>query len=406
MSKYEHIVVGLDIGTTKTCAIVADVVDSQKVNIIGIGNCPSNGIRKGVIVNIESTVESIRKAVDEAELMAGVQINSVYAGIAGSHIRGFNSKGVIAVKENEVGSTDIRRVIGAAKAVAIPQDREILHIFPQAFTVDDQDGIKDPMGMSGVRLEAEVHIITAAVTSSQNITKSIQRAGLEVSELILQPMASSESVLFEEEKELGVILVDIGGGTTDIAIFKNGSIWHTAVIPIGGNHITNDIAVGLRTPIAEAEKIKIRYGCALRRGEGGEEPIEVPSVGGRTPRFLSRQFMSEIIESRVTEIFSLVSQEIKKCRPLELAGSGLVITGGSSQMEGMSEIAEKVLDLPVRIGYPNEIGGVADVVRSPMYATGVGLILHSVRSREKLDQQSGAGGGLTGKLKEWFKELF
>ncbi|MBI1822640.1 MAG: cell division protein FtsA [Nitrospirae bacterium] len=406
MSKSEKIVVGLDIGTTKTCAIVADVVDSQKVNIIGIGTHPSSGIRKGVIVNIESTVEAIRKAIDEAELMAGVQINSVYAGIAGSHIKGFNSRGVIAVKEHEVGAADIRRVISAAKAVAIPQDREILHILPQTFTVDDQDGIKDPMGMSGVRLEAEVHIITGAVTSSQNITKSIQRAGLDVSELILQPMASSESVLFDEEKELGVILVDIGGGTTDIAVFRNGSIWHTAVIPIGGNHITNDIAVGLRTPIAEAEKIKIRYGCALNRESGAEIPIEVPSVGGRTPRILSGQFMSDIVESRVTEIFNLVSQEIKKCGQKEMAASGLVITGGTAMMEGLSEIAEKVLDLPVRIGFPIDIGGVADVVRSPMYATGVGLILHSVRTREKPEQPVGQNGHLTGKLREWIKELF
>jgi len=406
MSKSEKIVVGLDIGTTKTCAIVADVVDSQKVNIIGIGTYPSTGIRKGVIVNIESTVEAIRKAVDEAELMAGVQINSVYAGIAGSHIKGFNSRGVIAVKENEVGAADIRRVIGAAKAVAIPQDREILHILPQAFTVDEQDGIKDPMGMSGVRLEAEVHIITGAVTSSQNITKSIQRAGLDVSELILQPMASSESVLFNEERELGVILVDIGGGTTDIAIFKNGSIWHTAVIPIGGNHITNDIAVGLRTPVAEAEKIKIKYGCALRREDLAQETIEVPGVGGRSPRVLSRHFMSEIIESRVTEIFKLVSQEIKKCGQMEMVASGLVITGGSALMDGMDEVAEKVLDLPVRIGFPEQIGGVADVVRSPMYATGVGLILHSVRTRENPEQPSGQNGHLTGKLREWFKELF
>ncbi|MBI1821077.1 MAG: cell division protein FtsA [Nitrospirae bacterium] len=406
MSKIEKIVVGLDIGTTKTCAIVADVVDHQKVNIIGIGTHPSNGIRKGVIVNIESTVESIRKAVEEAELMAGVQINSVYAGIAGSHIKGFNSKGVIAVKEEEVLQSDIKRVIGAAKAVAIPQDREILHILPQTFTVDDQDGIKDPLGMSGVRLEAAVHIITGAVASSQNIVKSIQRAGLETIELILQPMASSESVLFPEEKELGVTLIDIGGGTTDVAIFKNGSIWHTAVIPIGGNHLTNDIAVGLRTPLAEAEKIKIRYGYALKKQDNHEETIEVPSVGGRAPRILSRNYLSEIIESRSVEIFQLVSQEIKKNGKNEISASGVVITGGSALMEGMVEVAERVLDLPVRVGYPIHVGGVADVVRSPMYATGVGLILYAVRTRERPEQHAPQNGNLILKMKEWFKEIF
>ncbi|MHB8482437.1 MAG: cell division protein FtsA [Nitrospiria bacterium] len=406
MSKSEKIVVGLDIGTTKTCAIVADIVDQHKVNIIGIGTHPSSGIRKGVIVNIESTVESIRKAVEEAELMAGVQINSVYAGIAGSHIKGFNSKGVIAVKENEVLQSDIKRVIGAAKAVAIPQDREILHILPKTFTVDDQDGIKDPLGMSGVRLEAEVHIITGAAASSQNIVKSIQRARLEVVDLILQPMASSEAVLFPEERELGVTLVDIGGGTTDIAIFKNGSIWHTAVIPIGGNHLTNDIAVGLRTPLAEAEKIKIKYGYALKKPDNREETIEVPGVGGRAPRILSRNFLSEIIESRSVEIFHLISQEIKKNGPNEMSASGVVITGGSALMEGMVEVAERVLDLPVRVGYPIHVGGVADVVRSPMYATGVGLILYAVRTRENPEQQITQNGNFVYKLRDWLKEFF
>ncbi len=406
MGKNDKIVVGLDIGTTKTCAIVADVQDHRKVNIIGIGTHPSSGIRKGVIVNIENTVESIRKAVEEAELMSGVQINSVYAGIAGSHIKGFNSRGVIAIKENEVVYADVKRVIGKAKTVVIPQDREILHILPQTFSVDDQDGIRDPLGMSGVRLQAEVHIITGAVTSSQNIVKSIQRAGLDVIELILQPMASSEAVLFPEEKELGVVLIDIGGGTTDIAIFRNGSIWHTAVIPIGGSHFTNDIAVGLRTPPAEAEKIKIRYGVAVKKSGGQEESIEVPGVGGRFPRALSRQFLSEIIESRAVEIFQMAAQEIQKTGQQEMMASGAVITGGSSLMEGMTEVAERVLDLPVRVGYPGNIGGVADIVRNPMYATGVGLILHAVRTRERPESQSGQNGSVLHKIKEWFRDIF
>ncbi len=406
MGKNEKIVVGLDIGTTKTCAIVADVQDYRKVNIIGIGTHPSSGIRKGVIVNIENTVESIRKAVEEAELMSGVQINSVYAGIAGSHIKGFNSRGVIAIKESEVVTADVKRVIGKARTVVIPQDREILHILPQTFSVDDQDGIRDPLGMSGVRLQAEVHIITGAVTSSQNIVKSIQRAGFDVIELVLQPMASSEAVLFPEEKELGVVLIDIGGGTTDIAIFRNGSIWHTAVIPIGGSHFTNDIAVGLRTPPAEAEKIKIRYGVAVRKAGGQEESIEVPGVGGRFSRALSRQFLSEIIESRAVEIFQMVAQEIQKTGQQEMMASGAVITGGSSLMEGMTEVAERVLDLPVRVGYPGNIGGVADIVRNPMYATGVGLILHAVRTRERPESQSGQNGSVLHKIKEWFRDIF
>jgi cell division protein FtsA len=404
MGKNEKIVVGLDIGTTKTCAIVADVQDYRKVNIIGIGTHPSSGIRKGVIVNIENTVESIRKAVEEAELMSGVQINSVYAGIAGSHIKGFNSRGVIAIKESEVVTADVKRVIGKARTVVIPQDREILHILPQTFSVDDQDGIRDPLGMSGVRLQAEVHIITGAVTSSQNIVKSIQRAGFDVIELVLQPMASSEAVLFPEEKELGVVLIDIGGGTTDIAIFRNGSIWHTAVIPIGGSHFTNDIAVGLRTPPAEAEKIKIRYGVAVRKAGGQEESIEVPGVGGRFSRALSRQFLSEIIESRAVEIFQMVAQEIQKTGQQEMMASGAVITGGSSLMEGMTEVAERVLDLPVRVGYPGNIGGVADIVRNPMYATGVGLILHAVRTRERPESQQ--NGFMLHKIREWFRDIF
>ncbi len=409
MARKEHIIVGLDIGTTKICAIVGEVVDDGRVEIIGIGTSPSRGLRKGVVVNIESTVESIKRAVEEAELMAGVQINEVYTGIAGGHIKGFNSRGVIAVKDHEVTRADVHRVIDAAKAVAIPMDREVIHALPRDFTVDDQDGIKDPLGMSGVRLEAEVHIITGAVTSAQNIIKSVKRAGLGVVDIILQPLASSEAVLTPEEKELGVAVVDIGGGTTDIALFVEGSLWHTAVIPIGGNHLTNDIAVGLRTPSVEAEKIKIKYGSAMSSLVRGDETIEVPSVGGRIPRILSRQLLSEIVEPRAEEIFGLVLREIRRTGYEERIASGAVITGGSSILDGMPEVAEKIMDLPVRRGTPAHVGGLVDIVNSPIYATGVGLILYAFRHEQRADRRSLSNGNLFGKvigrMKNWFREF-
>jgi cell division protein FtsA len=391
--------------------VVGEWVDETRVDIIGIGTSPSRGLRKGVVVNIESTVESIKRAIEEAELMAGVQINSVYAGIAGSHIKGFNSRGVIAVKDHEVTRADIDRVLDAAKAVAIPLDREVLHVLPQEFIVDDQDGISEPLGMSGVRLEAEVHIITGSVTSAQNIVKCVNRAGLEVAEMILQPLASSESVLTADERELGVAMVDIGGGTTDIATFMEGSVWHTAVIGIGGHHLTNDIAVGLRTPAAEAEKIKRRYGCAMTSLVRDEETIEVPSVGGRPSRVLSRQLLSEIIEPRAEEIFSLVGREIKKTGHGEMVASGVVITGGSAIMEGMPEIAEKILDLPVRRGVPSHVGGLLDVVSSPMYATGVGLILYALRGQQGQHMCRGTSNGrmiqkMVGRMQGWFRTFF
>jgi cell division protein FtsA len=412
MAKQQNLIVGLDIGTTKVCAIVGEAKEDspERVDIIGIGTSPSRGLRKGVVVNIESTVESIKKAVEEAELMAGVQINAVYAGIAGGHIKGFNSRGVIAVKDGEVTQPDIERVIDAAKAVAIPMDREILHILPQEFIVDDQDGIRDPLGMSGVRLEAEIHIITGAVTSAQNIIKCVNRAGLEVIDIILQPLASSEAVLTPEEKELGVAMVDIGGGTTDIATFVDGSIWHTAVLGIGGNHLTNDIAVGLRTPSGDAEKIKTRYGCAATSFVKEDETIEVPSVGGRPPRVLSRQLLAEIIEPRAEEIFDLVSREIKRTGYEERVASGVVITGGTSILEGMVEVAERVLDLPVRRGVPNDIGGLVDVVKSPMYATGVGLIQYALKHQGERDPKRFSNGRLffrvAGRMREWIREYF
>jgi cell division protein FtsA len=410
LAKRENIVVGLDIGTTKICAVVGEINQNDQVDVIGIGTSPSRGLRKGVVVNIESTVESIKRAVEEAELMAGVQINSVYAGIAGGHIKGFNSRGVIAVKDREVNQSDVDRVIDAAKAVAIPLDREVLHVLPQEFIVDDQDGIRDPLGMSGVRLEAEVHIITGAVTSAQNIIKSVNRAGLEVADIILQPLAASCAVLTNDERELGVAMVDIGGGTTDIATFVEGSIWHTAVLGIGGNHLTNDIAIGLRTPTNEAEKIKIRYGCALSNLVREDETIEVPSVGGRPTRVLSRQLLAEIIEPRAEEIFSLVSREIKRTGYEEMVASGVVITGGSSILEGMPEVAEKVLDLPVRRGVPSHVGGLVDIVNNPMYSTAVGLILYALKEQGDQNLRRFTERNLLNKvahrMKSWVKEFF
>lgn len=422
MNKKENIIVGLDIGTTKICAVVSEVSGGLSPNsspfggglttadIIGIGASPSHGLKKGIVVNIESTVESIRRAVEEAELMSGVEINSVYTGIAGSHIKGFNSRGVIAIKEHEVRRSDVRRVIEAARAVAIPLDREVLHVLPQAFVVDDQEGIKDPLGMSGVRLEAEVHIVTGAVTSAQNIVKSVNRAGLEVLDVILQPLASSEAVLTPEEKELGVAVVDIGGGTTDLAIFVEGSLWHSAVLGIGGNHLTNDLAIGLRTPAQEAERIKIRYSCARASLVKDDETIEVPSVGGRPPRRLSRSLIAEIIEPRVEEIFNLVAREIRRTGYEERIAAGVVLTGGTAMLEGIVELAEQILDLPVRRGIPMNVGGLVDVVSSPMYATGVGLILYALRDADAYEPLHYGNGHLVsklfGRMKGWIREFF
>ena len=410
MGKHDNIIVGLDIGTTKICAIVGEIKEEGRIDIIGIGSHPSRGLRKGVVVNIESTVESIKKAVEEAELMAGVEINAVYTGIAGSHIKSFNSRGVIAIKDREISKSDVERVIDAARAVAIPMDREILHVLPQEFTIDDQDGIKEPLGMSGVRLEAEVHVITGAVTSAQNIVKSCNRAGLDVLDIVLEPLASSYSVLSQDEKELGVAVIDVGGGTTDLAIFVEGGIWHTAVMGIGGNHLTNDIAVVLRTPAAEAEKIKRKYGCALTALVRDDETIEVASVGGRPPRVLSRQVLSEIIEPRVEEIFGLVLKEIRKTGFEERVASGVVITGGSSIMEGIPEAAERVMELPARRGLPMNIGGLVDIVNSPMYATGVGLVLFGAQQAGTGNVRRISGGNLFakvfGRMKEWMEGFF
>jgi cell division protein FtsA len=409
-NRRENLIVGLDIGTTKICAIVGNVTEDG-VDIVGIGTSPSRGLRKGVVINIETTVASIKKAIEEAELMAGCEIKSVYAGIAGGHIKGFNSQGVIAIKNREVSPDDVRRVIDAAKAIAIPMDREVIHILPQEFIIDDQDGIREPLGMSGVRLEARVHIVTGAVASAQNIIKSCNRAGLDVADIVLEQLASSEAVISPEEKEIGVALVDIGGGTTDIAIFVDGAIKHTSVLSLGGNHLTNDIAVGLRTPMAEAEKIKQKYGCCYTSMVGKDETIEVPSVGGRKPRVLSRQLLSEILEPRMEEIFTLVNRELVKSGFDDQIASGVVITGGTSILEGMPELAEQIFNLPVRRGVPQNIGGLVDVVNSPVYATGVGLVVYGsknqgIREFPTVQSDDNVFRRVTRRMKEWFGEFF
>lgn len=404
----ENLIVGLDIGTTKICAIVGNLTPDG-LDIVGIGTSPSRGLRKGVVINIESTVESIRKALREAELMAGCEIKSVFAGIAGGHVKGFNSQGVIAIRNREVTREDIERVIDAAKAVAIPMDREVIHVLPQEFIIDDQDGIKEPLGMSGVRLEAKVHIVTGAVASAQNIVKSCNRASVNVSDIVLEQLASSDSVLSADEKELGVALIDIGGGTTDIAIFVDGAIKHTSVLSLGGNHLTNDIAVGLRTPMAEAEKIKKQYGCCMTPMVGKDETIEVPSVGGREPRVLSRQLLAEILEPRVEEIFTLVNREIIRSGYEELIASGVVITGGTTILPGMPELAEQIFSLPVRRGVPQGIGGLTDVVNSPIYATGVGLVKYgsrNLKAHKFMIGQENLFDKVVRRMREWFSEFF
>ncbi len=406
--KQDKLLVGLDIGTTKICTVVGEVQDGL-VNIIGIGSHPSKGLRKGVVVNIEGTVQSIRKAVEEAELMAGCQISSVFAGIAGGHVRGINSHGVIAVKNREITEHDIERVIDAASAIPIPMDRKVIHVLPQEYIVDDQDGIRDPVGMCGVRLEGKVHIITGAATSAENVVRCANRAGLHVKNIVLEQLGCSEAVLSPEEKELGVGIVDIGGGTTDLVIFSNGSIKHTSVLSLAGSHITSDISLGLRTPAEEAEKLKKRYGCALVPMVKKEEMIEVPSVGGRKSRTLSRQTLAEIIEPRVEEILTLVQGEIVRSGYANLIGSGIVLTGGTSIMDGMPEIAEQVFNLPVRRGYPMGISGLVDLVNSPIYATGVGLVIYGSRNSSKGTIQTGKTDIISKasrRMRDWLGEFF
>ena len=405
----KNLIVGLDIGTSKVVAIVGELLPEDAIEVIGIGSHPSRGLKKGVVVNIESTVHSIQRAVEEAELMAGCQIHSVYAGIAGSHIRSLNSHGIVAIRDKEVAPGDVERVIDAARAVAIPADQKILHILPQEFLIDNQEGIKEPVGMSGVRLEAKVHMVTGAVSAAQNIIKCVRRCGLEVDDIILEQLASSYSVLTEDEKELGVCIVDIGGGTTDIAVFTEGSIRHTAVIPIAGDQVTNDIAVALRTPTQYAEEIKIKYACALTQMASADETIEVPSVGDRASRRLARHTLAEVVEPRYEELLTLVQAELRRSGFEDLIAAGMVLTGGSAKIEGLVELAEEVFHMPVRLGTPQYVTGLVDVVRNPIYATGVGLLLFGHQNRDQRSLDIGLGKGLRGvwdRMKSWFQGNF
>jgi cell division protein FtsA len=403
-------IVGLDIGTSKVVAIVGEIAGDGTIEVVGIGSHPSKGLKKGVVVNIESTVQSIQRAVEEAELMAGCQIHSVYVGIAGSHIRSLNSHGIVAIRDREVYALDVERVIDAAQAVAIPADQRVLHILPQEYVIDSQEGIKEPLGMSGVRLEAKVHLVTCATNASQNIEKCIRRCGLDVEDIILEQLASSYAVLTEDEKELGVCLVDIGGGTTDIAIFTEGSIRHTGVIPIAGDQVTNDIAMALRTPTQHAEEIKIKYACALTQLAGADETIKVPSVGDRAPRDLSRQALAEVVEPRYDELFTLVQAELRRSGFEDLVPAGIVLTGGTSKMEGVVELAEEIFHMPVRVGFPQAVTGLTDIVRNPIYSTGVGLLQYGAARQDDSVPRPAARGpvepSLLERVKGWFKNNF
>ena len=402
-------IVGLDIGTSKVTAIVGEVNDDNQLEIVGIGSHPSRGLKKGVVVNIESTVQSIQRSIEEAELMAGCQIHSVYAGIAGSHIRSMNSHGIVAIKDREVSNNDVERVIDAARAVAIPADQRVLHVMPQEFVIDQQEGIREPVGMSGVRLEAKVHLVTGAVSAAQNIIKCVRRCGLEVDDIILEQLASSHAVLTEDEKELGICLVDIGGGTTDVAVFTDGAIKHTAVIPIAGDQVTNDIAVAMRTPTQYAEEIKIKYACALRQLANPDDTIEVPSVGDREPRRLSRQTLAEVVEPRYEELLNLVHAELRRSGFEDLVAAGVVLTGGSSKMEGVVDLAEEVFHMPVRLGMPQFVTGLVDVVRNPIHATGVGLLLFGHQNQQLNDGSllnETSMGGIFQRMRHWFQGSF
>ncbi len=404
-----HLIVGLDIGTSKVVALVGEVAADNSIEIIGIGSQPSRGLKRGVVVNIESTVQSIQRAVEEAELMAGCEIHSVFAGIAGSHVRSLNSHGVVAIRDKEVNSSDVDHVIDAAKAVAIPADQKILHVLPQEFIIDGQEGIRDPVGMSGVRLEAKVHIVTGADSAAQNIEKCIQRCGLAVDDVVLEQLASSYAVLTDDEKDLGVCIVDIGGGTTDIAVFSHGAIRHTAVIPIAGDQVTNDIAVSMRTPTQYAEDIKIRYACALSQLANPDESIEVPSVGERPARRLARQTLAEIVEPRYEELFGLIRDELRRSGFEEVIAAGIVLTGGSAKMEGAIELAEEIFHVPVRLGLPTGVKGLSDVIANPIHSTGVGLLLYARDHALPGNRGRSFGGNaktMLDRMKSWFQGNF
>lgn len=404
----KRMIVGLDIGTSKVVAVVGEVDGEGTIEVVGIGSHPSRGMKKGVVVDIESTVNAIQRAVEEAELMAGCQIHSVYVGIAGSHIRSMNSHGIVAIREGEVVPADVERVLDAAQAVAIPADQKVLHVLPQEYVIDNQGGIKEPLGMSGVRLEAKVHLVTCAVNAAQNIEKCIHRCGLEVDGIILEQLASSFSVVTPDERDLGVCLVDIGGGTSDIAIFTDGAIRHTGVIPIAGDQVTSDIAMALRTPTQHAEEIKIRYACALAQLAGAEETIKVPSVGDRPPRDLSRQSLAEVVEPRYDELFTLILAEIRRSGFEELIPAGVLLTGGTSKMEGAVELAEEIFHMPVRLGAPQYAKGLNDIIRNPIYATAVGLLIYGARDDESSGMPGGSqlAGGLMTRVRDWFGRHF
>jgi cell division protein FtsA len=404
-----HLIVGLDIGTSKVVALVGELQPDNTIEIIGIGSQPSHGLARGVVVNIESTVQSIQRAVEEAELMAGCEIHSVYAGIAGGHVRSLNSHGVVAIRDKEVSLGDVEHVIDAAKAVAIPADQKILHVLPQQFVIDGQEGIRDPVGMSGVRLEAKVHIVTGAESAAQNIEKCIQRCGLAVDDIVLEQLASSHAVLTDDEKDLGVCIVDIGGGTTDIAVFAQGAICHTAVIPIAGDQVTKDIAVSMRTPTQYAEDIKIRFACALSQLANPDETIEVPSVGDRPARRLARQTLAEIVEPRYEELFGLVRDELRRSGFEELIAAGIVLTGGSAKMEGAIELAEEVFHVPVRLGVPSGVKGLASAISNPIHSTGVGLLLYArdnAIAAHRPRTPLGSAAGMVSRMRSWFQGNF
>ena len=408
MAKKDRYIVGLDIGTTKVCILVAEIKDEGSIDIIGMGSCDSKGLRKGVITHVDPTVECIKKVVEEAELMAGINIEEAYVGIAGEHIMGSNSRGMISInsKDHVISREDINRVIEAAKTIPIPTDKDILHVLPQEFMVDGQDEIADPMGISGSRLEVNVHVVTCGNTQLQTLLTCVNKAGIEVSDTVLEQLASSEAVLTPDEKELGVALIDIGGGTTDLAVFEKQSLWHSYIRSIGGDHFTSDIAVGLRTPIPEAEKIKKKYGCAISSLIEEEETIEVAGVGGRKPRYMPRQVLCEIIQPRAEELFAIIREEIERMGLTRSLNSGIVITGGGSLLEGMVEIAERIFDLPVRVGKPSGVGGLIDVINSPVYSTAVGLIIYGYRTREVRRDRYTMRRRPLWRFREWFNEMF
>ncbi len=408
MAKKDRYIIGLDIGTTKTSTIIGEINEEGGLEVIGIGTSQSKGMRRGAIVNLDKTVESIRESVQEAELMAGVDVDKVYVGINGSHVRGFNGTGVIAIsnRDKEITQSDVDRAIDAAKSMGFPGDKDIFHVLPQEFKVDDQEGIGNPIGMSGSRLEVNVHIVTGSKTAAQNVETCVNRAGIEVMDIVLEQLASSESVLTDDEKELGVALIEVGGGTTDLAIFEKGSIRHISVLPTGGEHFTSDIAVGLRTPMNEAEKIKKKYGCALTSLIDENDTIEVPGVGGRKPRILSKKLLGDIIQPRAEEIFNLVNEEIIRAGYEKVLNSGIVLTGGGASMDGMCEIAEQIFDLQVRRGTPKEIGGLKDVIGSPAFSTAVGLILYGYKNHDMRKKDAGSCFAKLGsRVKEWLSEF-